>query len=223
MQIEICPKTGKEHIQGVFTLKKRARPITEMGFPDVHYERQRGTDEQAVNYCNKTETRKPGTQPFKRGYPDELELIEDEDLRPEQTAIADKYIIDENKKFERKIHWYWDTKGGWGKSILAKYLVDQMGAIILAGANKDCLYGIAQMVQKNGMCPRIVIFDVPRTNEGHISYQAIESIKNGAFFSPKYESGMVRFNSPHIIVFANTEPEYEKLSGDRWVVTELIH
>ena len=49
----------------------------------------------------------------------------------------------------------------------------------------------------------------------------MEAIKNGCFFSGKYESGMVRFNSPHILVFANEPPERTKLSQDRWCVFAL--
>lgn len=71
-QIEICPKTKKEHIQGAFELKKKARPTTFMRGP--HYEKQKGTDAEAVNYATKAETRKPGTEPFVYGYPKPVEL-----------------------------------------------------------------------------------------------------------------------------------------------------
>ena len=100
-------------------------------------------------------------------------------------------------------------------------MVDCMGAILIGGANKDALYGITQIVQKNGVGPGIVIFDIPRVNKGGISYQTLEYIKNGCFFNGKYESGMVRFNSPHVIVFSNVQPEYKLLSSDRWCVKEL--
>ena len=67
----------------------------------------------------------------------------------------------------------------------------------------------------------IVIFDVPRDNGNKVSYKSIESIKNGVIFSSKYESGYKIFNSPHVIVFANCEPEYSSLSSDRWVVKNI--
>ncbi len=57
--------------------------------------------------------------------------------------------------------------------------------------------------------------------EDYVSYQALEEIKDGIFFSGKYEGGMKIFNSPHVICFANFSPAEHKLSGDRWVVEEV--
>ncbi len=220
-QEETCPETKRDHLQGCFTLKKKGRPITELGFEGVHYELQRGTDVEAANYANKDETRKEEGVRYRRGYAKAVVLMTTEMLRHSQLTIADKFREDEDPLFGRKIHWFWEAKGGWGKSILAKYMVDQMGAIVIGGASKDCLHVIAEVVTKTGDCPRMVIFDVPRTNNGHVSYQAIEAVKNGMFCSGKYESKMVRFNSPHVLVFANQEPEREKLSADRWIINEL--
>jgi hypothetical protein len=99
--------------------------------------------------------------------------------------------------------------------------VDQRGALILGGANKDCLFSLYEFIKINDEAPEIVIFDIPRVNKGQISYQALEQIKNGMLFNSKYESGMCRFNSPHILVFSNDEPHYESLSEDRWLIEEL--
>ena len=51
-----------------------------------------------------------------------------------------------------------------------------------------------------------------------MSYIAIEGIKDGCFFSAKYEAGMCVYNPPHVMVFANKAPELTMLSSDRWVV-----
>ncbi len=101
-------------------------------------------------------------------------------------------------------------------------MVDQMGAIIVGGKASDAGYAIQQYIEKNGEGPKIVILDVPRTKSAeYISYESIENIKNGCFFSGKYEGGMVRFNKPHIIVFANEPPESSRMSADRWNITQL--
>lgn len=184
-----------------------------------HWSTAKGDIWSNVAYCTKDETF-DGIRRYQRGIPARLELMTREDMRPNQLAIADDYKEPENAKFGRDIHWYWEGEGGWGKSILCKYMVDCMGAILLGGANKDALYGITTTV-KDGVGPPIVIFDIPRVNKGGISYQTLEYIKNGCYFNSKYESKMVRFNSPHVIVFSNVEPEYEKLSSDRWCVKEL--
>jgi len=60
-QTEICPESGREHIQGYVVLKRRSRLTTfARNFPS-HVEARRGTHAQAVSYCTKEESRKAGT------------------------------------------------------------------------------------------------------------------------------------------------------------------
>ena len=67
-----------------------------------------------------------------------------------------------------------------------------------------------------------VMFVLPRTNKGQISYASLESIKNGMVCNTKYDTGVKIFNSPHVFVFANFPPDDESLlSGDRWHIQEL--
>lgn len=68
---------------------------------------------------------------------------------------------------------------------------------------------------------RVVFMDVPRRQGNKINYNALESLKNGLFFSTKYESGMVRCAVPHIVVFANSPPDEGALSADRWDIHEI--
>lgn len=175
------------------------------------------------DYCCKEDTR-IGNPVFKwpgLKYTDTSYLIQKEDLKARQVAIVDRYITDEDSKWGRKIHWYWESKGGWGKTTMAKYLIDNAGAMMVQGGSKNILCGVAKWIEKNGEAPRIILIDIPRYSYNKVSYNAIESIKNGAFFSGKYESGMERFKIPHILVFANAAPDEEKLSQDRWVIEEL--
>jgi hypothetical protein len=82
-------------------------------------------------------------------------------------------------------------------------------------------YGIVKYIEKHGFAPTSVIIDIPRSRLDYVSYTAIEEIKNGCFFSTKYESDMVVFNSPHIICFANAYPETSQMSADRWKIYEI--
>ncbi len=220
---EVGEETGTPHLQGWIEFTTRKRPIKVLGKILGHertsFQKMRGSIQDNIAYCNKDLS--TSTISYSRGLPTPIVLMERADMRANQLEIADRYIEDENPKFGRKIHWYWEREGGWGKSILTKYMVDQMGALVLSGMNKDCLHGVASIINQKGECPRIIIFDIPKINRGHLSYQALESIKNGCFFSPKYEGIMVRFNSPHIIVFSNEHPDIESLSEDRWVIEEL--
>lgn len=130
----------------------------------------------------------------------------------------------------RAVWWFWGQRGNVGKSTLARHLVGfrfRDRAILVGGAAGDIRFGVYSFLTggKDGKEDekdlRVVVIDVPRTNAGHVSYQAIEDIKNGAMFSTKYESGMCLFEPPHVIVFANVQPEYDKLSKDRWQVIAI--
>ena len=173
-QVEICPKTKKEHLQGCFEFCKRARPTSVIRGP--FYEKQRGTDAEAVAYATKTDSRKKGVTPFLFGYPEPLDKWTHMDMCKCQMLICDQFRKRCGRK-DRIVHWFWDKTGGWSKTEMALYLVDQHDAMVLQGASKDCLHGIVQQIEKTGKCPLIVIFDVPRVNQGHVSYQSIEAIK----------------------------------------------
>lgn len=72
-QREVCPETKKEHWQGYVELYRNARRAgaqKALGFPKgVHFEKRRGTREEAKAYCMKEETRKVGSNsgPFEAG------------------------------------------------------------------------------------------------------------------------------------------------------------
>lgn len=114
---------------------------------------------------------------------------------------------------ERTIHWYWEPVGCSGKTSLAVHICMQdPTAIYICGKAADMKYAIAECKIK----PRVCIMDFVRSQENYISYQGIEEIKNGIFFSGKYKGGMVMFDQPHLIVFANCPPNTSKMSRDRW-------
>ena len=68
----------------------------------------------------------------------------------------------------------------------------------------------------------IVVYDFTRYKPFHVDikgiYSAIESIKNGCFFSPKYKSTSTITACPHILAFSNRFPDINALSRDRWVI-----
>jgi len=203
---------GTKHIQGVITCKKKCRD-TEFKLPKgIHWEAMKGTWEEAVAYCQKDDTKTGGR--WSHGLKRPIETITE--LRPWQETIIE---VIKTKPDDRTIHWYWSAKGNIGKSVFTKYLVVHHDAIFcVAGIYSD----ICNLIFNNDMDERtIVIFDLPRNNGNHISYSALESIKNGLISNTKYETGFKAFNSPHVIVFSNEEPEHKKLSEDRWHIINL--
>jgi hypothetical protein len=143
-------------------------------------------------------------------------------LRPWQNALMDVVLEDPNP---RHIHWIWEPTGKVGKSWIANYMGALHGATVLTSGKKvDLAYIYAQKPTK------IVLFDLSRTTETSEDsrkhyldgiYSLAEDLKNGRIVSTKYESKTVFFQEPHVIFFANFEPDYTKWSADRYVVTKL--
>ena len=70
--------------------------------------------------------------------------------------------------------------------------------------------------------PLVVFFDCPRSKQGEfIQYDFLEEVKNGFVFSSKYESRNKAFDSPHVVVFMDEQPDMTKLSEDRYNILEL--
>lgn len=181
-----------------------------------HIEKAKGNKEQNLTYCSKENN-------FITNFVIKSKIrdpLENKPLYPWQNNIID--IINQEADL-RKIYWFWDIKGGSGKTSLAKHicLTRPNQTLFLNGKGADIKYGVKSFIDNDENELKICIFHFTRSVENYISYEALESIKDGIFYNSKYESGMVLFNPPHIICFANFEPETSKLSEDRWVITEL--
>lgn len=118
----------------------------------------------------------------------------------------------------RKINWFYNKLGNSGKSFLSTYLSIYRDAYIINGGKEQDIY-----YNYNGQ--PIVIFDLARDAPMvafDSIYRTMENFKNGYFLSTKYEGGCKRFIPPHIIVFSNELPNFEKMSSDRWNVYDII-
>lgn len=125
---------------------------------------------------------------------------------PWQQDLLDTVAEEPHK---RHIHWVYDPRGHSGKSDMTAHLVRNHGAISVAGKaeNVFCAYDMQ----------KIIIWDIPRdTKDDYINYGAIEKLKDGVFFSGKYNPVMKVRNYPaHVIVFSNHEPKPGAWSADR--------
>lgn len=216
---ERCGTTGRLHFQGrvVLNQKKRLTELKKLWGDDSHFSVERNEDAH-IKYVKKDETHIAGPWTEQAKLRNTLEY---EELYTWQKTVVD---FCKNYADDRTVNWYWEENGKVGKSALARYFIDNF---------KECLYvdggrkeDIAQYVATSGIRNwdnPIILFNIPR-QKTTISYSAIEALKDGMIFSPKYESGMIRFNSPHIIVFANFEPDEKQLalmSADRWLITKV--
>lgn len=121
----------------------------------------------------------------------------------------------------RKIHWFWESRGGAGKSYFARYLYRKHGAMIVSGKLADMKHAISKWSEENGY-PHIIIIDIPRSIDiDYFSYTGVEEIKNGFFYSSKYEGMVIDMPRPHVFIFANEPPHIEKMSADKWAIVDI--
>jgi hypothetical protein len=204
---EIGKENGTPHLQGYIEFHKKVRMSEIKNLNKrLHLEQRKGTREHNINYCSKE-----GNYIIK-GLPRPLEILQKEQLYPWQVQI-EKLI--QKKPDGRSIFWFWESEGNVGKTAFTKYLCFHYGAISVSGKGADILYVTAENNRD------IYIFTYSRSVEEYVSYDSMEKVKDGLYMSGKYESKCIIRNCPHIIVFSNFPPSYEKLSKDRWKDFEI--
>lgn len=207
---------GTPHIQGTIKLHKKGRWESFKLPKEIHWEKVRNP-RCAFEYCAKEDTR-VGDNFW--SYPEtiikaKLKLITD--LRPWQQTIVDSMKTEPD---DRTVNWVYDSEGCMGKTVFSKYLYAKHNAIIATGGgNKDiaCLIALLAAEGRDLNLKTTFIFNFPRSTEG-VSYKAIESVKDGLMTSVKYETSTLVFNCPHVWIFSNELPDYNKLSKDRWAI-----
>lgn len=224
--------TGTEHLQGLFSVKqaKGSRMSELLKKINIHKEKEGGIYleplkklDAAAMYCQKTETKNGRT--FAKGVI-VLDILNESDFYPWQKQI--KEIISE-KPDNRSVYWIFDKTGNTGKSSFCKYLLFNKLAIVCQGGKKSDIINLIynNMTGKsetgiNIKMPKCIIWDLPRSNEGKISWDCVECIKNGMITNTKYECGTLLFNAPHLFIFSNYPPIFEgQLSLDRWRIYEI--
>ena len=213
---EVCPKTGRDHLQCYFDFGKKIRPSEKFRGHKIHWIACKGTEEQNEKYCMKD-----GNQVLRIGKFNSDFKIRRSDLRPSQVRIVDELLQPVDAKFNRELKWYWENSGGYGKTITYTYLIDNHKCVMTGGSEADMLRAVSAYIEKEGY-PEIIIINQTFSKD-MISYNGLESLLDGVFFSPKYESTMVRFPRCRIAVFANHPPDEDKMGASRIDVQELSH
>jgi len=167
----------------------------------------------AFDYTTKSNTR-IGEAVY---YPERIKQVKDP-LEGIELYTWQKHILDilEKEPDNRTINWFWEPNGCAGKTSIEKHLMIHKQGIyfVSGGKNADALYSIEDDI-------KILVYNIPRSAKGYCPYSVLEQIKDGLVFSSKYKSGCKIFNSPHILVFSNTQPDYAELSEDRWNVIRI--
>lgn len=212
-------ENGTKHLQGCF---KSNSPIPfetlKNKFNTVHWEFCKNWNA-SVAYCSKDDTRtgdiynNMGIEILVSGFDYSL-------MKPWQKLLFD--LMDE-KPHDRRIIWLWSKNGDKGKTRTIRELcrLYKNKILFVNGKGDNIKCGVARFLAIKGNVLKMAIFGYPRSKEDYISYDAIEEIKDGLFFSGKYESGMILINTPHVVILCNFPPDKSKLSKDRWHIINI--
>lgn len=204
------------HIQGYVEFATRVRPLRLFNNPRIHWEKAKGTKEQNVKYCSKE-----GTYWINGEAQRPLAIISYDDMYAWQQTIVD---LAKTEPDDRTIHWFWETCGNRGKTTLCKYLVTKIPhCIVVEGKGADMKNAVLTYINTHSVAPKCIVVDIPRSfKTDFLNVPALEGIKNGLFYSGKYEGGMCVYNPPHVIIFSNAPPpDTGALSSDRWNVVNI--
>lgn len=212
-QFEEGEEKGTLHIQGYIEFPSaKDFSVVKSTFPRANIKKRAGTKRQAIDYCSKLDTRVKG--PYSKN------LHIKEEIKSKITRFynwqQDILNITKEDPEDRKIYWIFDINGNTGKTEFCKYLVDNKGAAFVTGKGTNIKYVLSILNESQNL--NLILFHFTRSYENYVSYDAIESVKDGIFFSEKYECKTIRINTPHIFCFSNFPPNIEKLSLDRWNV-----
>lgn len=228
---EICPTTGNTHWQGRLTFKgketvsKTAADIILMDtkgkniwckrakYEDSTYELKDG------NIIFNIDNRKTAGRPAATPKPPRKPVRVISSLKPWQRNLAGRL---KKEPDDTTIYWYWEDVGGCGKTSFAKWacVKDELGKCLMVGGRAiDVKFAVSESLDA-GIEYDCIFFNVARS--GSVSYRALEDVKDGAFFSSKYKSGMCLFNPPHVVVFANRPPTIDYMSPHKWVIVEIV-
>lgn len=213
---EICPDTKRPHLQCFveFPKKMRWRTIFKDILPEsVHRAPCKGSLLENYEYCSKDGKFQSNIKMLPVVRHVQIPRI---DLRPWQLECVS--YIEQCGSNDRNILWIVDIEGNNGKSFLARWLVNEYNGLMTQGSKRHVLSAAF-----NNRDTRLYIFDVPRVVGNNVSYETMENLRNGLFFSGFGDStGMVNLGfSPIVVVFANDYPDPRKLSLDRWLIYEI--
>lgn len=212
---EVGEECGTPHIQGYISLKKKMRFGELKKLNDrISWRKCNGTEEHNLTYCSK-DGKFDTNAKIKR----EVRVITD--LHPWQIEVEQLLMQPAD---DRTVYWIYNPEGCKGKTQFLKYLVKHYGVIFTSGGRKNDIMNLLFNNQPYLLSadPAIVVWNLPRDiDEHHISYEAIESTKDGLICNNKFECGSFIMNSPHVLILSNKLPLLHKLTKDRWKIFEI--
>ena len=127
---------------------------------------------------------------------------------------------------QRQIIWVTGKKGAEGKSWFQEYVEQHYGCkrVFRTSIRKEA-DGILHTLSKRTLSLiDVFVFNIPRSfNMKYVPYTLFEEIKDGQAISTKYDSKVLGFKRPNIlIVFSNDTPCRSEVSKDRWQTYTIL-
>lgn len=224
-QEEVCPTSGREHIQGYIELVKAKRVAGMLKICPAHYEPRRGTRQQARDYCMKEESRAAGKTSVEvgewtltPGSRDDLTQVKDAlDRGDTLTEVAHSHfatcarfskwfkeyaaLIGERRSWKTKVIVYWG-QAGTGKSRRA------------AAEYPDAYYQDGTKWWSNYQAEDAVIID---DFDGDMPLNAFLRLTDRYPLQVETKGGYVNFVARTIVITSNLRPEewYPDLTPER--------
>lgn len=208
-----------DHLQGCICLKTASR-WTEFGLSKkIHWEKTENI-EACKNYCMKLDHIGGRVSDERIWHHKSIVVPHEEKIH---WVSWNSYLRDciINSVEKRKIFWFWSQGGKLGKTSFVRYCYDKFGAQFCSGGKFSDVCNLVFHTDIDNT--PVVFFNLPKDQKNHISYSALESIKDGLVSNMKsFKNGSKKFNNiPHVIVFANYPPDTSKLSADRWIIHQV--
>ena len=153
-----------------------------------------------------------------RGQVKEIEAVE---WRPWQIDMLE-YVKNPTK---RRIIWVVGEKGNEGKTFFQDKIEEQYGrhrvcTMSLTESSKDILHNMKKWVDMQ--TDKFLFNIVKSVYISDVNYKILEDIKDGKALARKFNSKMMRFKTPNvIIVFSNMYPDTREFSEDRWLIFKI--
>lgn len=122
------------------------------------------------------------------------------------------------KEEDRIVYYIYDPVGNHGKSSFVRYCTVYGHAMSIPPINdsKDLCQAVCSMGEST-----CYFMDMPRAmpkDKLQSLYAAIEQVKSGTVYDTRYKFKQLLMDPPNVVIFANTMPNTEMLSKDRWIV-----
>lgn len=201
---EVC---GTPHLQCfvAFAKKLRFTAIKKIS-PRAHIAASRGNKLQNLKYCSKG-----GVYESNCKIPKPLKVLLDDQLYPYQKKVVE---LLKQEPTDRHIFWFYGSYSI-GKTQLCKYLIHHKLAFgTLEGEKRHMLSVVAENTDETAFIFYLTADE--SKYQKHSFFDVIEKVKDGLFMSHFGTDGTkpVIMNSPHILVFANEEPDLCKTNMD---------